>query len=87
MGRFPECEGFLVTYKTGYMQVKYLTCAQGKSERITFKVYIVVIYIAIISTIGAFHLVRTHKGGGGGGQASYTFPLHITCKKGVGWSS
>ena len=24
--------------------------------------------------------------GGGGGQASYTFPLCITCKKGVGGS-
>ena len=66
------------------MQVKYLTSAKGKSGRITFKLYIV-IYIAIISTIGAFHLVRTHKGGGG--QASYKFPLRITCKKGVGGSS
>ena len=26
--------------------------------------------------IGAFHLPRTHLGGGGG--VSYTFPLHIT---------
>ena len=33
-----------------------------------------------------FHLVRTHLGGGGGRQTSYTFPLHITCKKGVGGS-
>ena len=33
---------------------------------------------------GAFHLVHTHIGGGGGGKASYTFPLCITCKKGGG---
>ena len=35
--------------------------------------------------IGAFHLVRTHLGGmGGGGQVSYTVPMRITCKKGGG---
>ena len=39
---------------------------------------------------GAFHFVRTQLGvgmgggGGGGVQASYTFPLRITGKKGVG---
>ena len=37
------------------------------------------------NVLGAFHLVRTHLGGvGGWGQASYTFPLRITCKKGEG---
>ena len=29
----------------------------------------------------AFHLVCMHQGGGGTGQASYTFPLRIPCKK------
>ena len=34
------------------------------------------------SRLGAFHLVRTHLGGEGGGvKVSYTFPLRITCKK------
>ena len=32
-------------------------------------------------SLGAFHLLRTHLGGGEGDQAFYTFPLCITCKK------
>ena len=31
---------------------------------------------------GAFHLVRTHPGGGEGFKSLDTFPLRITCKKG-----
>ena len=39
------------------------------------------------SGLGAFHLVCTHLGRrGGGDQASYTFPLGITSKKGVSGS-
>ena len=30
------------------------------------------------------HLVRTHPGVGGLGEASYTFSLRITCKMGGG---
>ena len=30
---------------------------------------------------GVLHLLCTHLGGGGGGQASYTFSLSVTCKR------
>ena len=53
---------------------------------VTIKVSHLIFSVTSLDIIRGLPFSTYAPSGGGWGPASYTFPLHITCKKGVGGS-
>ena len=58
-----------------FLQLQHLTYLKKKDWHVSNSQY------HTQYSLGAFHILRTHLGGGEGGLAFYTFPLCITCKR------